>query len=310
LYNQSIAEAALKIAELIKKSTGPFYSLEFFPPKESAQAPAFLAVAKQLKKLNPLFASVTYGAGGGSQSHTIEITRQLSQDCGYLVMPHLTCVGATRERLSGYLEQLRLIGIDNILALRGDPPKAETAEAEGNSSPYPWHSGEFRHASELVTYVRKEFSDFGIAVAGYPAPHPESPTIAEDREYTGRKFAAGADMLLTQMFFDVREYVDLVAVLRGMGIDKPLVPGVMPIQSFESLRHVLSLCGANIPARLYISLEEADKKGGAEAVREAGLAFAADQIKRLLAAGAPGIHLYTLNKAETCLRLVEAVGKV
>ncbi|MDR2825771.1 MAG: methylenetetrahydrofolate reductase, partial [Deltaproteobacteria bacterium] len=143
----------MKISELIKKSTHPFYSLEFFPPKESAQLPAFLAIAAKLKKLNPLFASVTYGAGGGSQSNTIEITRQL-QDCGYLVMPHLTCVGATRERISGYLEQMQLIGIDNILALRGDPPKAGAKD----SSPYPWHGEEFRHASELVGYVRKEFS--------------------------------------------------------------------------------------------------------------------------------------------------------
>jgi methylenetetrahydrofolate reductase (NADPH) len=293
----------LKLAELIGQSTRPFYSLEFFPPKDSAQIPNFLETAARLKKINPLFASVTYGAGGGSQDNTLEITRQLSKDCAYLVMPHLTCVGASRRRISAYLAQLRDIGIDNLLALRGDPPQASGA------LPFSWSSGEFQHASELVEYVSADFPEFGIAVAGYPAPHPESPSIEQDRVYAARKLAAGADMMLTQMFFDVREYVDLVSRLRSMGMDQPVIPGVMPIRSFESLRHVLGLCGANIPARLYISLEEADKKGGEEAVREAGLIFAADQIRRLLAAGAPGIHLYTLNKAETCLRLVEAVGE-
>ncbi|MDR1242642.1 MAG: methylenetetrahydrofolate reductase [Deltaproteobacteria bacterium] len=296
----------MKLAELIGRATRPFYSLEFFPPKDSAQIPGFLETAARLKKINPLFASVTYGAGGGSQDNTLGITRQLSEECSYLVMPHLTCVGASRERISAYLAQLRNIGIDNILALRGDPPQT----AASGAIPFSWSSGEFQHASELVEYVSAGFPDFGIAVAGYPAPHPESPSIEQDRVHTGRKLMAGADMLITQMFFDVREYVDLVSRLRSMGMDKPVIPGVMPIRSFESLRHVLGLCGANIPARLYIALEEADRKGGEEAVREAGLIFAADQIRRLLAAGAPGIHLYTLNKAETCLRLVEAVGGI
>jgi methylenetetrahydrofolate reductase (NADPH) len=299
-------EVDLKIAELIQKSVRPFYSLEFFPPRDSAQIPDFLETASRMKEINPLFVSVTYGAGGGSQTNTLEVTRQLSEDLGYLVMPHLTCVGATRERISGYLNQLRRIGICNVLALRGDPPKADSAGEEAG----PWFGGTFQHASELVEFVRGEFPDFGIAAAGYPSPHPESSSIEQDRVYTGLKLSAGADMLLTQMFFDVREYVDLVSRLRGLGMFKPVVPGVMPIRSFESLRHVLSLCGANIPARLYIALEESDRKGGEKAVREAGLAFAANQIKLLLAAGAPGIHLYSLNKAETCLRLVEAVGAI
>ena len=133
-------------------------------------------------------------------------------------------------------------------------------------------------------------------------------TFEDDRVFTGRKLDAGAEFVVTQLFFDAREYVDLTARLRALGCNKPVIPGVLPIQSFESLRHVLSLCGANIPAKLYISLEEANKSGGAEAVREAGLKFAVEQIRRLLEAGAPGIHLYTLNQADTCLRIAEAVG--
>lgn len=294
----------MKLAEAIREQQRPFYSLEFFPPKDPEQLPAFIDMASRLKKLDPLFVSVTYGAGGGSQANTLEVSRRLKDECGFRPMPHLTCVGATRERLDGFMKELRGIGVDNILALRGDAPKPK----DENEPPFDWASGPFRHASELVEYVRGAFPDFGVAVAGYPAPHPESSTFEDDRVFTGKKLQAGSDFVVTQLFFDVREYVDLVARLRSMGVDKPVIPGILPIQSFESLRHVLSLCGANIPARLYISLEEANKKGGAEAVREAGLAFAVEQIRRLLEAGAPGIHLYTLNKADTCLRIAEAVG--
>ena len=293
----------MKLIDLIKNADGPFYSLEFFPPKEEEQLPGFYAAAAALKQLNPLFASVTYGAGGGSQVNTLEVARRLTQDNGYRIMPHLTCVGSSKERIVDYLEQLRLMGISNVLALRGDVPKHLLAEGEE----FDWSREAFRHASELADFVREAFPDFGLAVAAYPAPHPESSTLEDDRVYTAIKLKA-SDFAVTQLFFDVREYIDMRDRLRALGVDKPVLPGVLPIQSFESLRHVLALCGANIPARLYISLEEANKRGGAEAVREAGLRFAVEQIRHLLDAGAPGIHLYTLNKAETCLRIAEAVG--
>ena len=147
-------------------------------------------------------------------------------------------------------------------------------------------------------------------MAAYPAPHPESRSFAEDRNHTAEKLRAGADFAITQLFFDAREYVDLVAHLRGQGITTPVVPGILPIQSFDSLRRVLSLCGANIPGKLYLALEQADRDGGAEAVRQVGLDYAIGQIRRLIDAGAPGIHLYTLNKADVCLRLAEAVGRL
>ncbi|MDL2314108.1 methylenetetrahydrofolate reductase [Desulfovibrio sp. OttesenSCG-928-C14] len=291
----------MKIAELIKQSSRPFYSLEFFPPREREQFPAFLQTAGRLSGLNPLFVSVTYGAGGGRQDNTLEIARGLKEECAYLPMPHLTCVGSDGERILSFLDELAESGVDNVLALRGDAP------ASASGDPYDWSSGQFGHASDLVEFIRERRPDFGLAVAGYPAPHPESPSFAQDRRFCAQKLA-GADFMVTQLFFDAREYVDLLAAMRAAGVDKLVIPGILPIQSFESLRHVLSLCGANIPARLYIALEEANRKGGAEAVREAGLDFAVEQIKRLLDAGAPGIHLYTLNKAEMCLRLAEAVG--
>jgi methylenetetrahydrofolate reductase (NADPH) len=235
--------------------------------------------------------------------NTLEIARRLTQEGGYLAMPHLTCVGSSRERIVDCLEQLRAMGISNVLALRGDAPK-QLLNAGGK---FDWRGEAFRHASELAAFVRASFPDFGLAVAAYPAPHPESSTLEEDRVYTAIKLKV-SDFAITQLFFDVREYIDLRDRLRALGVDKPVLPGVLPIQSFESLRHVLALCGANIPARLYIALEEAHRRGGAEAVREAGLRFAVEQIRLLLDAGAPGIHLYTLNKAELCLRIAEAVG--
>lgn len=296
----------MKLSDVLRERTRPFYSLEFFPPKDPEQFPAFIKTAARLKELDPLFVSVTYGAGGGSQYNTVEVSRRLKVECGYEPMPHLTCVGATCERIDEYLGELASIGVGNVLALRGDAPKPQSPD----EPPFDWAAGRFRYASDLVEYVCKAFPEFGVAVAGYPAPHPESATFDDDRVFTGRKLEAGAGFVVTQLFFDVREYIDLTERLRAMGCNKPVIPGVLPIQSFESLRHVLSLCGANIPAKLYIALEEANKKGGVEAVREAGQKFAVEQIRRLIDAGAPGIHLYTLNKAETCLSIAEAVGQL
>ena len=145
----------------------------------------------------------------------------------------------------------------------------------------------------------------GIAVAGYPGPHPESPSLSSDRQYTLQKVQAGADFVVTQLFFDVREYFDLVKYLRMHDVHTPVVPGILPVQSLESIRRVLSLCGANIPGKLYLALEDAQEKGGVEAVREVGMRYAVRQMRRLLDGGAPGIHLYTLNRAELCLRLAE-----
>jgi methylenetetrahydrofolate reductase (NADPH) len=220
---------------------------------------------------------------------------------GFNTMAHLTCVDAQPDALADFLKNMRAAGVDNVLALRGDPPH------DGSWKP---ESGYFRHASDLVSFVREHDADMGIGVAAYPSPHPESRSFTEDREYTAQKMRAGADFAVTQLFFDAREYADLAETLQARGIDAPVVPGILPIQSFDSLRRVLSLCGANIPGKLYLQLEEADRKGGAEAVRAAGLEFALTQIRGLLAYGAPGIHLYTLNKSDMCLQIAEGAGLV
>lgn len=289
----------MKISQAITERGRPFYSLEFFPPKDQDQWPTFFETVNRLKSLDPLFASVTYGAGGSSQQATMEIVTRLKKNAGLEPMAHLTCVGATREYLSSFLQQLHDNGVDNVLALRGDVPPGQVIN---------WEKTEFRHAADLVRYARAHFPDMGIGVAGYPAPHPESPSFSSDWRYTVAKIREGADFVITQLFFDVREYFHFVDRLNDMGVSIPVIPGILPIQSLESVRRTLSLCGANIPGKFYLELEAAHQKGGATAVKEAGIQFAVRQIRSLLDNGAPGVHLYTLNNAVTCLRITDEVG--
>lgn len=303
----------MKICQALKERARPFYSLEFFPPKDPAEWPAFFGIVEQLTALDPLFASVTCGAGGSTQAYTLDIASRLKRDCGLEPMPHLTCAGATADSLRAALDGFQRAGIDNVMALRGDKPRSAGPD---------WNEGDFRYAGDLVRFIRESGREswresgresragFGVGVAAYPAPHPESPSFRSDREYLVRKIRAGADLVVTQLFFDSREYFALVEAVRAEGLDLPIIPGVLPIQSLASIRRTLSMCGANIPGALYLQLEEAHAKGGTEAVKEAGLAFAVDQIRRLLDGGAPGVHLYTLNRAELCLRIADEVGRL
>ena len=289
----------MNIAQRILERKKPFYSFEFFPPREQEQWPAFYETVERLLPLDPLFASVTYGAGGSRQTATLDIVTGLKKRFGLETMAHLTCVGATREHIQAFLSELRDNDVNNVLALRGDLPQEQ---------PIDWDKAEFRHAADLVRFTRDAFPDMGIGVAGYPAPHPESPSFSSDWRYTVAKIREGADFVITQLFFDVREYFNFVDRLSDMGVSVPVIPGILPIQSLESLRRTLSLCGANIPGKLYLELEAAHAKGGSAAVKDAGIAYAVRQIRTLLDNGAPGIHLYTLNNASTCLRIADEVG--
>lgn len=286
------------IGTLIAQQQQPFYSVEFFPPKNSDEWPAFLQTVEKLQALQPLFASVTYGAGGSSQQNTLEITRRIAAT-GLPTMTHLTCVGAEARDLDAYLSALGDAGVRDVLALRGDPPQGK---------PFSWEQGQFAHAEDLVRFVRRTHPELGVAVAGYPGPHPESPSFTADRQHTLQKVQAGADFVITQLFFDVREYFDLVKYLRMHDVMCPVVPGILPVLSLESIRRVLSLCGANIPGKLYLALEDAFDRGGNDAVRAVGMNYAVRQIRQLLDGGAPGIHLYTLNRADVCLQLAQALA--
>ncbi len=288
----------MNIGRMIAERDRPFFSLEFFPPSDPDALSCLFECADVLGAFKPLFVSVTYGAGGSKSKMTLEITGELARR-NLVAMAHLTCVGASPENLDTYLDELTAAGVNNVLALRGDPPR---------DCEWDWEKGHFRHAADLVDFIRKTHPDMGIGVAAYPSPHPESPTFELDRLHTANKMAIGADFAITQLFFDVREYFSLVNSLKARDIDTPVIPGILPIQGFNALKRVLALCGVNIPAKFYLGLEEANAKGGVEAVREAGIEFALRQIRQLLDFGAPGIHLYTLNKSELCKRIIEESG--
>jgi len=269
--------------------------MEFFPPKERDAWPGFFEVVDKLRELDPLFVSVTYGAGGGTQDNTLEIATRLKREHGLEPVTHLTSVGASAEKLDGFLKAIREAGIDNVLALRGDPPRGV--------KDFDFASQEFRHATDVIEFIGKRYPDLCVGGAAYPEPHPESPSIQSDIEMVRLKVEKGAKFLVTQLFFDNRLYFDYVARLKAMGADVPVVPGVLPILTLKSAKFVLGMCGAAIPGKFLSALEAAHAEGGDEAVYELGIAYTTKQAKELIEGGAPGVHLYTLNRAEACLEI-------
>jgi len=288
----------VRIRELIEAKR-PFVSLEFFPPKERTAWEGFFGVVERLKAVRPLFVSVTYGAGGSTHAHTLEIVSRLKTEYGLEPMAHLTCVGASRDKIRGFLDALRAAGVDNVLALRGDPPKGQEHFVPD--------SEDFQHASDLVTFIRQEYPDLCVGVAGYPECHPEAVSPETDLRHLCGKFERGGNFVVTQLFFDNDKYFAFVDKARAAGIDAPIVPGVLPVLSLASIKRFATLCGASLPPAYMAELEAADAAGGAAAVAEAGVAYARKQAQDLIARGAPGVHLYTLNKAEAVLSIVSGL---
>lgn len=288
----------MRIADLICGEK-PFISLEFFPPKERADWPVFFKTVDRLAQLHPLFASVTYGAGGSTQRDTLEIVTRLKQEHGLEAMAHLTCVGAERGALIKFLDELLKAEVQNVLALRGDIPKDAPPEFST--------CGTLLNASDLVTFIRESHPGMGLGVAGYPETHPEAESPEADLAYLKLKLDQGGDFIVTQLFFDNSSYFDFVRQARELGIDKPIIPGILPIVSLKVIKRILALCGAAIPPAYLTQLEAANQRGGAAAVQELGISFARRQARELLDAGAPGIHLYTLNRADVILELTEGL---
>ena len=283
-----------------KIATGKqFVSLEFFPPKDKKEWPVFFRTAQRLSQLDPLFASVTYGAGGSTKGDTLEIVSRLKKEYGLETMAHLTCVGANGDDLRLFLDNLAQAGIDNVLALRGDRP----TDAPPEFSVCPT----LLQASDLVAFIRKSHPSLGIGVAGYPETHPEAVGPEEDLGYLKLKLDQGGDFAITQLFFDNGHYFDFVRRARAAGISKPIVPGIIPVVSLKVIRRIVSMCGAALPAEFLAALEEADGRGGAGAVQQLGIAWARRQSQELLAAGVPGVHIYTLNRDEAVLELVDGL---
>ncbi len=291
-------ESFLRINDLLSQGKR-FISLEFFPPKEKDAWPSFFYEAGKLSILNPSFVSVTYGAGGSTQANTLELVTRFSRDLGLNPMAHLTCVGASEDSLRSFLDGLREAGVDNVLALRGDPPQGQPDFKPENAA--------FQYASDLTGFIHEAYPDLCIGVAGYPETHPQAESADKDLDYLKLKVDKGGSVIITQLFFNNDHYFRFVERCRARGIDKPIIPGVLPILNLASVKRILSLCGATIPAEYLARLEAANDQGGAGAVRELGVEFAREQCRDLIARGAPGVHLYTLNKAQACLDIVNGL---
>ncbi len=264
----------------------PVFSYEFFPPKTPDGVENLYETIRTLRPLGPDFVSVTYGAGGATREGTVEISTTIKREFGLETMAHLSCVGETIEALREILAKLEAGGIENVLALRGDPPRGES-----EFQPPP---GGFTSSSELAAFISEHFG-FAIGGACFPEVHPEAPSLEADLAFLKTKLEAGASFLITQLFFDNRLYFDFVPAARAAGVDVPIIAGVMPITSYAQIRRFCELCEATIPAPLADAMEALE--GDEQAEFELGVAYAAQQCAELLAAGAPGIHFYTLNKA-------------
>ena len=273
-------------------------SLEFFPPKDDAGVDALRQTASALKRIAPDFVSVTYGAGGSTRERTAQVSRLLREEIGFTVMPHLTCVGHTREELNGIADQLHASGYRNIMTLRGDPPK-------GQSEFIPYKDG-LRYGSDLVTLLKARHADFCLGVGGYPEKHPEAVSATKDLDALKTKVDAGASFITTQLFFDNDVYYRFVDQCRARGIMVPIVPGIMPVLSLKQIRRFTEMCGATLPEKLVKRLEAAGDT--AEIVETIGIEWALTQIRDLLARGAPGYHLYIMNRAKSALTLAAGLA--
>jgi len=268
------------------------FSFEFFPPKTMQDVDDLWVRAQELQTLKPSFISVTYGAGGSTRRNTIDLVCRFQAELAMVAMAHVTCVGHSQTELREVLEELRARGVENLMCLRGDPPRGQTSFVPAPDG--------FKYAYELVTLARS-VGDFCIGVAGYPEMHPESPDKHRDLEHLQAKVACGADFVTTQLFFDNRDYFDFCARARQIGITARIIPGIMPITNYRQIVRFATMCGATIPTVLQRRLEPvADDPA---AVLEIGVDWAWRQCEELLAHGAPGIHFYTLNRSLATQRI-------
>lgn len=283
----------------------PCFSFEFFPPKTDAGLESLRESVRALRDLNPTFVSVTYGAGGSTRDRTIGLVTEIQRHYGIDVMAHLTCVGASRAEIESVLARLHEGGIENILALRGDPPKGEShfvAQSDG-----------FAYANELVEFVRSK-NVFGVAGACYPEGHVECVgqnghrDLERDLANLVRKVDAGVEFLISQLFFDNDAYFNFVARARKAGIGVPIIPGIMPITNVEQIRRFTEMCGSSLPQTLIKEMERF--RDNADAVLSQGVAYATAQCLDLLQRGAPGIHFYTLNKSAATRTILTALRTI
>lgn len=276
----------------------PTISFEFFPPKsDEAEETLFRETVPALQKLGPAFISVTYGAGGSTRDRTLRIVRRLKHEFGIEALAHLTCVGSTRETLAALLDEVDALGIRDILALRGDPPKGETS--------FKPVAGGFAYAVDLVRFV-KERNGFRVGAACYPEGHVECKDKYLDWDRTVAKVEAGAEFLLSQLFYHPDYFLEFRDYMRRRGVTVPIVPGILPFLSTEQIKRFTSLCGAKLPPELLRKLER--YAGDDESVRKLGVEVCTDIARRLLDEGVPGLHIYCLNRVPSSAELLRNLG--
>jgi methylenetetrahydrofolate reductase (NADPH) len=275
----------MRIDEILE-STRPVFSVEFFPPKTDEGRETLFETVEVLRELGPSFFSVTYGAGGATREGTVEITRAIRDEYGVEAMAHLSCVGETTDALRGMVDRIADAGIENILALRGDPPRGQTDFVQPE--------GGLGSASDLAAMISEKHPGVAIGGACFPEVHPEATNLEADIAYLKTKVDNGATFLITQLFYDNRSYFDFLPAARAAGIDVPIIPGIMPMTRYQQIARIAELCEARIPTPLARAMEAAD--GDERAEFGLGVAYAAQQCAELLRAGAPGIHFYALNR--------------
>ena len=285
----------MRIDEIFARE-GPVFSFEFFPPKTEAGERNLYDALSELRALEPAFVSVTYGAGGSTRARTIEIVKSIRERYGLEAMAHFTCVGATVAELRGTLDEMRAAGIDNVLALRGDPPAGQEHWTKTD--------GGLEYSRELVELIARDYP-FAIGAACFPETHIHAVSAEDDLVHLVEKVDAGVDFLITNLFFDNGRYFDFVRRARQAGIDVPIVPGIMPITKAGQIERMAKMSGASISEPLRAELQA--RGDDEEAVAEFGVAYAALQCAELLAAGAPGIHFYTLNRSPATRAILSAL---
>ncbi len=267
---------------------GQSFSFEFFPPKDEAGAQVLWSSLRELEPLRPTFVSVTYGAGGSTRDHTIEITRRIATETSMLAMAHLTCVGHSVAEVSDVVEDYAAAGIRNVLVLRGDPE-------DGPGTPWVSTPGGLSYASELVALVRS-LGDFSVGVAAFPQGHREAVSLEDDVRVMRAKQEAGAQFAITEMFFRAEEYFGLLERAHAAGVEIPIIPAIMPITNLKQIQRMAQLSGRDVPAEVVERV--ARWEGDAEAVRREGVQIASELCATLLERDAPGLHFYTLNRSK------------
>lgn len=272
-------------------------SYEVFPPKTEAGEGQMLRAVEALMVFRPAYVTCTFGAGGTTREKTLELVTKIQRAFGVTTAAHRTCVGSSAEEIRGWLLEAAALRIENIVALRGDPPQgSDTFVAPPDG---------FAHANELVAFIRRESPKFGIAVGGYPETHREAPSPEADLANLRRKVDAGADVVITQLFYHNADYFRFRERCLAAGIRVPVVPGILPVISLQQIQRIASLCGARLPQSLLAELEA--REGDAEGQLAVGVAYAIRQCQELLEGGAPGLHFYVLNKSEAPRRILEAL---